>query len=241
MTLNDPILQIRELSFGYKHSTEFQLNISDFSVNKGSKIFIEGQSGCGKTTFLNLITGLIQPMSGQINIFGTDITQLNQILCDQFRSDHFGIIFQSFNLISYLSVIENIILPCTFSKSRKHNALKHAQSIQEDATRLCDELDIESHLIEKPVNQLSIGQQQRVAIARALIGQPEIIVADEPTSALDPLRTDQFMNLLLSKCDHYGSTLVFVSHDTSLQSHFDSVINLTSLTSPQKETAHVTA
>ena len=72
-------------------------------------------------------------------------------------------------------------------------------------------------------------------------GQPEIIVADEPTSALDPLRTDQFMNLLLSKCDHYGSTLVFVSHDTSLQSHFDSVINLTSLTSPQKETAHVTA
>ena len=239
MTENPPILNIKDLSFGYKNTTQFNLNIANFSVSKTDKLFIEGQSGCGKTTFLNLITGLIQPSSGQINIFGTDITQLSQVQCDQFRSDHFGIIFQSFNLISYLSVIENIILPCTFSESRKHNVFKHAQSLKEEATRLCHELDIDSHLIEKPVNQLSIGQQQRVAIARALIGHPEIIIADEPTSALDPLRTDQFMNLLLSKCNQYETTLIFVSHDTSLQSHFDKVINLTSLTTPQKETEYV--
>tara|TARA_A100001015_G_C14986687_1_gene711881 strand:- start:747 stop:1454 length:708 start_codon:yes stop_codon:yes gene_type:complete len=225
MTTN--LLQINNLYFKYKSDSDYYFKCDDFNVEKNNQIFIEGPSGCGKTTFLNLITGLLLPISGNINILNQDLSNLNKANADRFRADHFGIIFQQFNLISYLSVIENIILPCSFSSRRKKKAIQSSGSLIQEAQRLCAELEMDIDLISKPVNQLSIGQQQRVAIARAFIGQPEIIIADEPTSALDNHRKDQFMSLLLEECDKYNTTLFFVSHDYSLQTNFQTVFELT--------------
>lgn len=235
------LLQINDFFLRYSCDTNFSLNIDQLLIEKNTKTFIEGPSGCGKTTFLNVITGLIKPNRGQINVLDTDLTTLNPIACDQFRADHFGIIFQLFNLLPYLTVIENIILPCTFSNSKKQKALLISSSLEEEAKRLCRELDITDTLLNKPVNQLSIGQQQRVSIARAIIGQPEIIIADEPTSALDNERKNQFMTLLLKECETYNLNLIFVSHDTSLQQHFDTSYNLNTLNTISTINTHVFA
>lgn len=223
-----PIIQLKDLLFKYKHNSDFILKVPDFSIEKNNSIFLEGPSGCGKTTFLNLLTGLTKPQKGHINILETTITKLNTIQCDQFRADHFGIIFQLFNLIPYLSVIENILLPCTFSPTKRKKALHISSTLEEEAIRLCIELDIHNELRKKPIYQLSIGQQQRVAIARALIGQPEIIIADEPTSALDQQRKEQFISLLLKECKKYNTTLIFVSHDITLKSYFKQTYHLNS-------------
>ena len=220
--------------FHYKNDQNFALNIADLAIEKNSHVFIEGPSGCGKTTFLNVLTGLIQPKEGCIQVLNTDITKLSLTQCDQFRADHFGIIFQLFNLIPYLTIIENIMLPCTFSKQRKENALQQSKSLEEEAKRLCNELDISDDLLTKSVQDLSIGQQQRVAIARALIGQPEIIIADEPTSALDDERKDQFMRVLLNECEKYNATLILVSHDQSLKRQFSKVFHLNELNSSEQ-------
>jgi putative ABC transport system ATP-binding protein len=220
------LIQLKDIQFKYDTNQEFTLKINRFELKKNTQAFIEGPSGCGKTTFLNLLTGLIKPQQGQIQLLGTDITTLSQVECDRFRADHFGIIFQLFNLIPYLSVIENIILPCTFSNKRAEQALQYESSITAEAHRLCSELDIDDTLIKKPVQQLSIGQQQRVAIARAIIGQPDIIIADEPTSALDNERRDQFIQLLLQEANKYNMNLLFVSHATSIKSKFNTILNL---------------
>lgn len=223
------IIHLDNLVFRYADNPHFSIEIDQFKIEKSSRLFLEGPSGCGKTTFLNLLTGLIPPSSGRVSILDTDITTLRHTQCDRFRADHFGIIFQLFNLIHYLSVIENITLPCMFSASRKKKALLTSGSLDKDARRLCHELDISDDLLTKPVHYLSIGQQQRVAIARALIGQPEIIIADEPTSALDNDRKKQFMTVLLDECKKYDITLIFVSHDTSLHSYFDQIYRLPEL------------
>ena len=227
------LIQVDHLQFNYDEKQAFSLDISNFSVNKGQRLFLEGPSGCGKTTFLNLLTGLLKPTSGSIRILDTDITKLSHTQCDRFRADHFGIIFQMFNLIPYLSVLENITLPCMFSTQRKQKVLQF-HDLETEALRLCETLQIEKSLLSKPVQALSIGQQQRVAIARALIGQPEIIIADEPTSALDDSRKTAFMTELLRACEKLNTTLLFVSHDASLKSYFDTVASLNALTEPQE-------
>ena len=229
------VIHIRSLFFKYKTDQNFTLNIHHFSANKGDRIFCEGPSGCGKTTFLNILTGLTAPNRGDIDILNTDITRLSNAQCDRFRADHFGIIFQLFNLIPYLSVIENIILPCLFSKIKKEKACRLSSTLEQEAKRLCVDLDIDRKCLQSPVQNLSIGQQQRVAIARSLMGQPEIIVADEPTSALDNDRKEKFISLLLNECEKYNTTLIFVSHDTALKSKFDRMLKLQDLNTSKIE------
>lgn len=233
------LIQLEKLAFNYKADDAFSLKLDRFIIEKSRRIFIEGPSGCGKTTFLNLLTGLLSPATGHIRILGTDITTLSQTKRDRFRADHFGIIFQLFNLIPYLSVSENILLPCMFSTLRKRKALTQSSTLEIEAERLCESLHIDQSLLVKPVQNLSIGQQQRVAIARALIGQPEIIVADEPTSALDDDRKRQFMSVLLEACERYAITLVFVSHDNSLKTHFEEIYNLSQINTAYSELPHV--
>ena len=132
-----------------------------------------------------------------------------------------------FNLIPYLSLLENVTLPCRFSKKRHAKALEKEQSLENEAVRLLNQLGIhDQSLMQRKVTELSMGQQQRVATARALIGAPEIIIADEPTSALDADSREAFLKLLFSECEAADATLIFVSHDSGLQTLFDQSIAL---------------
>jgi len=170
---------------------------------------------------------VITPQQGTIRILGHDLKMLGAAGRDRFRADHVGYIFQMFNLIAYLSVIENVTLPCCFSALRQARATRRGGSVAAEALRLLHALDMGSDdLLARPVTKLSVGQQQRVAVARALIGSPELIIADEPTSALDEDRRTVFLDLLFRQCSRERTALVFASHDGSLARRFDRVIGL---------------
>ena len=199
------------------------------TVSRGERVFIEGASGSGKSTLLCLLAGVVTPQQGEIWVLGQRIDRLGGARRDRFRSDHIGFIFQLFNLIPYLSVLENVTLPCRFSPMRRAAALNNGSSLEAAALRLLSHLDLDQGLMARPVTELSVGQQQRVAAARALMGRPEILIADEPTSSLDADRRAAFLELLFRECEAAGTTLVFVSHDVTLERFFDRTIALTEI------------
>jgi putative ABC transport system ATP-binding protein len=164
--------------------------------------------------------------SGSVSVLGTDLGRLSNGRRDAFRATHIGYIFQMFNLIPYLSVEENIMLPCRVSAARR--ARLDGETPEHAARRLAAALEIEG-LLHEGVTRLSVGQQQRVAAARALMGAPELVIADEPTSALDSDRRESFLNLLFERCADAGATLLFVSHDRQLQHVFDRALSLADL------------
>lgn len=230
MTSSQPCIQLSNIDFSWPKNSNPLINIPSLRVDAGSSLFIQGSSGCGKSTLLNLITGVLTPNQGKINILGNEITCQKSSQRDQFRADHFGIIFQQFNLIPYLTVLENICLPCMFSKRRATRVEVDHETLTEQAHRLLEGLQLDSHdIASRNVTELSTGQQQRIAVARALIGSPEIIIADEPTSALDSNATVSFMNLLFEQVMNSDSTLLFVSHDKSLAENFDRCISFDEL------------
>ena len=222
-------IQINDLVFRYPSMSSACLDIPEFHTNAGDRVFLYGPSGSGKSTLLGLLGGVLSAEQGSIKILGNDFTQMSQTQRDKLRADHIGFIFQQFNLIPYLSVIDNVLLPCRFSQLRQTKALASGKTLQIEAERLLSHLDLQPSLWNKPVTQLSVGQQQRVAAARALIGRPEIIIADEPTSALDADRQVSFLNLLLQECAEANAMLLFVSHDRRLASAFNREIDLTSI------------
>lgn len=225
--MNQPSFKISNLKFGYRSKQQLLIDIANLSLNQTEHLFIEGPSGSGKTTLLNLFAGVQQFTMGQIELLGTDLLKLSQTQLDKFRADHLGIIFQLFNLIPYLSVIENVLLPCQFSKIKKEKVLKSGVTLKDEALRLIKSLGLtDVDIYGMRTVDLSVGQQQRVAAARALMGSPEIIFADEPTSALDQKNTDQFMQLLLKECEKHKSSLVFVSHDQTLKKYFKNVFSM---------------
>ena len=203
------------------------IEIDSLQIERGGRIFIEGPSGSGKSTLLSLIAGVVTPQKGTIVINDQLINALRAAERDRFRADHIGFIYQMFNLIPYLSVVENVTLPCRFSLRRRQRAAARSVSFEAEAMRLLKSLGLDSaSVIKKPANELSVGQQQRVAAARALIGAPEIIIADEPTSSLDTDYRKAFIRLLFQECDRKETTLIFVSHDTTLTNLFDQTIRL---------------
>ncbi|MDN3651633.1 ABC transporter ATP-binding protein [Thalassotalea ponticola] len=224
-------IDIHELQFRWSESADHLLAIDRLTIAQGEKVFLYGPSGSGKTTLLSLLCGINSVQSGQLTLLNTDLSLLTASQRDQFRADHLGVIFQMFNLIPYLTSIENVLLAVQFSASRKQNAIAKSGSLLNEAKRLLKHLDMaDDTLLNKPVNQLSIGQQQRVAVARALMGSPKIIIADEPTSSLDAQRCEGFLQLLANECQALGATLIFVSHDLRLQHGFDRVFSLVSST-----------
>ena len=220
-------IAIADLRFGYG-SDDDVLDIHDLQIATSQRVFLFGPSGCGKSTLLAMIGGVLVPREGSVSILGVDLSGMKGASRDHYRADHVGFIFQQFNLVPYLSVIENVCLPCRYSRRRLQRAKDADGSIEQSAARLLSELGIGERLRSRKTTDLSVGQQQRVAAARALIGRPELIIADEPTSSLDADRRREFIELLLSECERSSSTVIFVSHDASLASHFDVSIDLQS-------------
>ncbi|WP_050476778.1 ABC transporter ATP-binding protein [Herbaspirillum rhizosphaerae] len=218
--MSDAAIALRDISFTWPGQKTPTLALDRFDVQAHEQVFVSGPSGSGKSTLLALIGGIASPQSGSVAILGQSLDGLPASRRDRFRVDHIGFIFQQFNLIPYLSILDNVLLPCQFSAYRRERALAQGQDLHAAAHSLLRSLDLAPDLWTRAVTQLSIGQQQRVAAARALIGRPEIVVADEPTSALDSDRQQAFLDLIQHECEQAGASLVFVSHDQRLAERF---------------------
>jgi putative ABC transport system ATP-binding protein len=226
-TVKMAALDLENLRFCWPGAGQRTLDIDTLTLDPGESLFLFGPSGCGKSTLLSAISGTVDIGIGQIWVAGTDIGDLKGGARDKFRVDYLGIIFQVFNLIPWLSALDNVLLPCQFSARRRERAKLEPEA---GARRLLTELGLsEEDVVSAPARALSIGQQQRVAAARALIGRPEIILADEPTSALDEDAKIAFVDLLARECAAAGAALLFVSHDRRLEGRFDRVMDFRDL------------
>jgi putative ABC transport system ATP-binding protein len=220
-----PAIELKGLRFGWRPN-EPVLDLPRLAIDRGERLFLHGPSGSGKSTLLGLVGGVLTPEQGAVRLLGTDLGSLGAAGRDAFRADHVGFVFQLFNLLPYLSVLDNVQLPARFSRTRA----QRAGDARVEARRLLGELGLgDAGLLARPASALSVGQQQRVAVARALFGRPEILVADEPTSALDADARDAFIDLLIRECAQSGTTVLFVSHDVRLASHFDRAVALAAL------------
>ena len=215
-------IDLRRLRFRYGGGP-WVLDIPELTLERGERAFLFGPSGSGKTTLLGVLAGVLEANEGEVRVLGEDLASLSSAQRDAFRAQHIGYVFQMFNLIPYLSVLDNIALPARMDPARR--ARLDGAGVKETAALLADHLQI-GDLLKKPVTELSVGQQQRVAACRALIGAPELIVADEPTSSLDFDRREAFLELLFQECERAGATLVFVSHDRTLEGMFSRTISL---------------
>lgn len=224
---SNAVIAAQDLKFRWRNNTAWVIDIEELLIRKGEHVLVMGPSGSGKTTLLNLLTGVAIPDSGILQVLDADVHHMNGPKRDVFRADHIGFVFQMFNLIPYLSVVDNVILPVRFSSLRHQQFLGNGTNPADEAKRLLNRLGLPvDELDRQPVTDLSVGQQQRVAVARALIGRPELVVCDEPTSAMDAETQALFLKLLFQEVDQADATLIVVSHDQSLSSYFDRTIIL---------------
>ena len=219
------MLQLRDVRFAWPGADDC-LSVDTLALPAGRTVFLHGPSGCGKSTLLGLMAGVLQPQQGTVALLGQDWAALPAGRRDARRADHVGVIFQQFNLLPYLGVLDNVLLPTRFSAVR---AGRCEGSPVQAARKLLQRMGLPEALWPRRADALSVGQQQRVAAARALLGAPALVIADEPTSALDAALRDGFMDLLLGACQSAGSTLIFVSHDERLARRFDERLSLPAL------------
>jgi putative ABC transport system ATP-binding protein len=212
------VIRIQALRYAWPGQAHDTLALPDMQAPAGATVFVHGPSGCGKSTLLGLLAGVLVPREGRVQLMDQDWSRLSAAQRDTFRADHVGVIFQQFNLLPYLTVMDNVTLPCRFSTLRRARCLKGPERAAQDWLA---RMGLSEALWSRRADTLSVGQQQRVAAARALMGQPDVVLADEPTSALDAALRDEFMALLLQACREAGSTLVCVSHDAHQASRFD--------------------
>ena len=221
--MSEPAVHVTDLRFAWAPGRPV-LDLPLLSIGRGERVFLRGPSGSGKSTLLGIVGGVLAPQSGTVRVLGEDLGRLSASRRDALRADGIGFVFQMFNLLPYLSVVDNVTLPARFSQRRRERA---GPDLDAAARRLLGALGLtQPALLARPVAELSIGQQQRVAAARALLGSPELLIADEPTSALDADSREAFLALLMQECAAAGTTLVFVSHDTALGRLFDRQLSL---------------
>jgi putative ABC transport system ATP-binding protein len=215
-------ISLDTVSYTYPNTKKKVIDIDQWQLKKGEHVFIQGRSGSGKSTLLNLLTGILMCKDKGIQVLGHTLADMSVSQRDAFRAQHIGVVFQQFNLVPYLSVLENIALAAYFAGTSK-DVVEHTYR------ELFQGLSLPLDLINQRADQLSVGQQQRVAIARALINTPELLIVDEPTSALDYEAKNEFLAMLMSIVKKNNTTLVFVSHDVSLQPFFSSTIHMSDL------------
>ena len=214
----DPMVHIERLRFRYRHS-DFALRVPDLAITRGCTVAFTGPSGSGKTTLLNLIAGIRTPDDGRITVDGVRINALNETARRAFRVRRLGLVFQEFELIEYLSVLDNILLPYRIGAG-----LRLERSTRERAIELARVVGIESKL-RRYVGRLSQGEKQRVALCRALLPRPLLLLADEPTGSLDPANKMRVLDLLLQCAAEVEATLVMVTHDHDLLDRFDRIVD----------------
>ena len=186
------------------------INVSDFEMGEGAQIALRGSSGAGKTTFLNLIAGILQADSGRIVVAGEEMTALSESGRDGLRARHIGYIFQTFNLLAGYTALENIMLGMMFGKGIDINFARH----------LLERVGLGDRMQYRP-SQLSVGQQQRVAVARAVANRPRLVLADEPTGNLDYHHANEAVTLIREICRENNAALLIVSHDSEILGQFE--------------------
>lgn len=215
-----PVLAVADLRFAWPLSP-VQVEVGTLTVAAGERWLLEGPSGSGKSTLLQLLGGVIVPQGGEVSLLGQNWAELTAAQRDQRRADYVGFVFQQFNLVPYLSALDNVLLPCHFSPRRRREAERRGALVDE-AQRLLAALGLAARDIRgRRAARLSVGQQQRVAAARALIGRPALLLADEPTSALDADNARGFLELLFDEARNADTAIVLVSHDAGLRPHFE--------------------
>ena len=212
------MIEINNLKFSYP-TGNFFLQIPDFLVEKHEKVAVIGPSGTGKTTLLNLVAGIIKSTQGSIRVNETSVDRLNDAQRRQFRITHIGFVFQDFELLDYLNVLDNVLHPYRISK-----ALHLDATVRERAGILAEAMGIGDKL-KRPANDLSQGEKQRAAICRALLPQPNLILADEATGNLDPENKTRILDLLFRAVEEHDTTLLAVTHDHELLMRFDRVVD----------------
>ncbi len=197
------------------------LNIDSFELPQGTQAALVGQSGGGKTTLLNVISGIMLPDSGQVVVDNTDITRLFEPARDRFRAERIGIVFQTFHLLPAFSALENVLLGMTFSGRADRNF----------ARKLLEQVGLGKRMHHRP-SQLSVGEQQRVSVARALANRPRLMLADEPTASVDVANQDKILELLRDACREHNVSLLLVTHSADVSSRFDRVEHLSNFNHP---------
>jgi ABC-type lipoprotein export system ATPase subunit len=215
-------IELESLEFHYPRS-EFRLQIPHLSVGERERIAITGSSGCGKTTLLNLIAGIAIPAGGTVRVGDTEVGGLSDSERRTFRLTQLGFVFQDFELIDYLNVIDNVLLPCRIS-----GALSLNEAARDRAAQLLDRVGMQ-HAIARNVTELSQGERQRVAICRAMLPGPQVVLADEATGNLDPDSKNVILDLIFEEAAAEGATLVAVTHDHGLLPKFDRVVDFSAL------------
>ena len=212
------MIQVRDIEFRYREG-DFALRIPELSIEHGSAVAVIGPSGSGKTTLLNLLAGVAVPQRGRITVDGVEVAGLSDAARRGFRIRRIGMVFQEFELLEYLNVLDNILLPCRIS-----DALKLDAPARERAVELAGRVGIGDKL-RSNVNRLSHGEKQRVGVCRALLAEPALLLADEPTGNLDPANKSRVLEILLDYAGRHGATLLTVTHDHGLLDRFDRVID----------------
>ncbi len=224
------MIELHGLKFSYG-TDGFVLHVPKLNIGRGETVAVIGPSGCGKTTLLNIVAGILRPSDGRVVVDTMNIANIDLGTARNFRAEHIGLIFQEFELLEYLNVLDNIILPF-----RINSALRLTDEVRGWAEDLADQTGIADKLGRFP-DQLSQGERQRAAVCRALITRPKLLLADEPTGNLDPDNKNKVLEILLDCAKEQGATVVTVTHDHELVPHFERVIDFKSLTAPTESEA----
>lgn len=216
------MIRVRDLEFQYDKS-DFRLRVANLQIADRERVAIVGPSGSGKTTLLNLFAGIATPHRGSVETAGQDVSSMSDRARRQFRVRHVGLVFQEFELLEYLTVLDNVLLPYFLTP-----ALKLDDDVRARAVRLAEGVEIDDKL-GRNVARLSQGERQRVALCRALLTDPSVILADEPTGNLDPSSKMRVVDLLLERAQDANATLVAVTHDREVAERFDRVLDMGTL------------
>ena len=212
------MIEIEALGFSYPDAG-FQLRIPEFSIAAGEKVAVIGPSGSGKTTLLNLVAGILVPHEGRVHCAGTGVSMLSDAARRDFRISTIGFVFQDFELLDYLNVLDNILHPYRITRALRLTAAVHARAVE-----LAGQMGIGDKLT-RDVGHLSQGEKQRVAICRALLPGPRLVLADEATGNLDPRNKGHILELLFASVTAHDATLLAVTHDHELLPLFDRVVD----------------